>query len=199
MNETIYAFLHMYIPVAIFAAGLIIGILCFLQIVKFCLKLPFADAEDNSGNRCRRTLKLALYLAILLISSAGLVLSAPRVADIRAVLAAGDFHVASGLTISQDHPDFSGQRDRTGSIMTIVVKARYTNLIPGQAYVVIGTLMDDTKGEPIRDAEGNIITAKVRIVPKKTTGKIKMTYTFNGKNVSLSGAWDIRYTVAEDT
>lgn len=49
MNETIYAFLHMYNPVAIFAVGLTIRILCFYKKPNFAWKLPILQGRRMSA------------------------------------------------------------------------------------------------------------------------------------------------------
>ena len=60
---------------------------------------------------------------------------------------------------------------------TITDTVTYTDLVPGRAYVLSGTLMDKATGEPARDYNGNPITATANFTP--TTANGTTTLTFN--------------------
>lgn len=81
-----------------------------------------------------------------------------------------------------------GKTVTISSTMTVVDKVYYKNLIPGQVYVTEGTLMDKATGEAIRDAEGNVVTAKAQFVPEEADGEMEVTFTFNGTNLSSMDA-----------
>ena len=58
---------------------------------------------------------------------------------------------------------------------------KYTNLVPGQKYVVKGTLMDKSSGKALK-AGGKKITAMAEFVPKTASGQTVVTFTFNASS-----------------
>ncbi len=68
-----------------------------------------------------------------------------------------------------------------GEITDIV---EYKNLVPGKKYTVTGVLMDKDTGKEIK-VDGKPITASKTFTPEKSSGKVKVTFTF--KPGSLQG------------
>lgn len=61
-----------------------------------------------------------------------------------------------------------------GEITDIV---EYKNLVPGKKYTVTGVLMDKDTGKEIK-VDGKPITASKTFTPEKSSGKVKVTFTF---------------------
>ena len=64
--------------------------------------------------------------------------------------------------------------------VTIVDTVAYRNLVPDQKYTVVGTAMDKETGEALKDAAGNVITAKAVFTAKKANGTVDVTFKFDG-------------------
>lgn len=71
-----------------------------------------------------------------------------------------------------------------GKAVTIEDEVSYKNLATGREYTVTGTLMDSETGEPLKDAEGNAITASATFEPEDTEGKVKVTFTVDTSTLS---------------
>lgn len=68
--------------------------------------------------------------------------------------------------------------------ITLVDTVEYEGLKKGQEYKLIGTLMDQETGEPIK-ADGKPVTAEATFQAKKSTGSVKVKFTFDA--TSLKG------------
>ena len=68
--------------------------------------------------------------------------------------------------------------------ITIVDTVTYKNLKPGKKYKLTGTLMDKATGEPVKDAEGEEITAETSFKPETADGTAEVTFTFDGSNLA---------------
>ena len=71
-----------------------------------------------------------------------------------------------------------------GKAVTIEDEVSYKNLATGREYTVTGTLMDSETGEPLKDAEGNAVTASASFEPEDTEGKVKVTFTVDTSTLS---------------
>lgn len=63
----------------------------------------------------------------------------------------------------------------TNGIDTVSDKVEYTNLIPGETYVIRGVLMDKATGRELL-LDGNPVTAEMNFVPEKKDGSIKIDF-----------------------
>ena len=54
----------------------------------------------------------------------------------------------------------------------------------GKSYTVKTTLMDRTTGEPVKDAEGNDVSAEAKLVPERTEGFVEVPLQFDSRNVA---------------
>lgn len=71
-----------------------------------------------------------------------------------------------------------------GKAVTVEDEVSYKNLATGREYTVTGTLMDSATGEPIKDAEGNTVTASTTFEPENTVGKVKVTFSVDTSTLS---------------
>ena len=62
----------------------------------------------------------------------------------------------------------------------IVDTVKYTNLIPGIEYVLIGKLMNKATDEFVKDLNGNVITAERVFTPEESNGEVQVMFTFDG-------------------
>ena len=63
---------------------------------------------------------------------------------------------------------------------TLVDTVWYENLkTDGTEYTLTGTLMVKSSGEPLKDAEGNAVTATKSFKPKTATGQVELEFTFD--------------------
>ena len=72
-------------------------------------------------------------------------------------------------------------------VATVVDTVSYKNLVPGQEYVLTGTLhvkgVDDEGNvteEALLDADGNPVTAETTFTPETPSGTVEVTFTFDG-------------------
>ena len=63
----------------------------------------------------------------------------------------------------------------TNGTDTVSDKVEYTNLIPGETYVMRGVLMDKATGRELL-LDGNPVTAEMNFVPEKKDGSIKIDF-----------------------
>ena len=65
---------------------------------------------------------------------------------------------------------------------TIVIKdtVTYKNLPVGKTFTVKGTLMDKETGKPMKDDNGDVITAFTKFKAEKPDGTVEVTFTFSG-------------------
>lgn len=71
-----------------------------------------------------------------------------------------------------------------GKAVTVEDEVSYKNLATGREYTVTGTLMDSATGEPLKDAEGNTVTASTTFEPEDTEGKVKVTFSVDTSTLS---------------
>lgn len=71
-----------------------------------------------------------------------------------------------------------------GKAVTVEDEVSYKNLATGREYTVTGTLMDSATGEPIKDAEGNTVTASTTFEPEDNEGKVKVTFSVDTSTLS---------------
>lgn len=71
-----------------------------------------------------------------------------------------------------------------GKAVTIEDEVSYKNLATGREYTVTGTLMDSTTGEPLKDADGNAVTASTTFEPEANEGKVKVTFSVDTSTLS---------------
>lgn len=71
-----------------------------------------------------------------------------------------------------------------GKAVTIEDEVSYENLATGREYTVTGTLMDSETGEPLKDADGNAVTASTTFEPEDTEGKVKVTFSVDTSTLS---------------
>ncbi len=71
-----------------------------------------------------------------------------------------------------------------GKAVTVEDEVSYKNLATGREYTVTGTLMDSATGEPLKDADGNAVTASTTFEPEDNEGKAKVTFSVNTSTLS---------------
>lgn len=71
-----------------------------------------------------------------------------------------------------------------GKAVTVEDEVSYKNLATGREYIVTGTLMDSATGEPLKDADGNAVTASTTFEPEDTEGKVKVTFSVDTSTLS---------------
>lgn len=72
-----------------------------------------------------------------------------------------------------------------GENVQLTDSVAYENVVPGQTYTVVGTLMDKATGEEFMDADGNAITASTEFVPTNVSGSVDVLFVFG--NVDVAG------------
>lgn len=65
----------------------------------------------------------------------------------------------------------------------VIDRAEYSNLDADDMYRMVGTLMDKGTGEPVRDAEGNPITAEKVFVAEDVKGFVELAFGFDATTV----------------
>lgn len=65
---------------------------------------------------------------------------------------------------------------RNGENVTLVDKVEYDHITVGLTYTVFGTVMVKETGEPLRDAEGNVITASTTFTPETSSGYVNVVF-----------------------
>ena len=63
--------------------------------------------------------------------------------------------------------------------MTILDIVDYTNLIPGQLYTVVGTLLAKETNSVLLDKDGNPITVSMTFTPETANGSVEMNFAFD--------------------
>ncbi|MDO4796908.1 MAG: VaFE repeat-containing surface-anchored protein [Coriobacteriales bacterium] len=61
----------------------------------------------------------------------------------------------------------------------IIDTVTYTNLTPGNTYVMRGTLYDKGTGEPLRGEDGNPVTTETTVVPEERDGSVDLEFSFD--------------------
>ncbi len=67
---------------------------------------------------------------------------------------------------------------RSDGEAVLIDTVTYTDLLPGRAYTLRGTLVDQTTGEPT-PADGERITSELIFTPESSSGSVDMTFTFD--------------------
>ena len=80
--------------------------------------------------------------------------------------------------------DASGSHEEQASSSTCIHdEVAYSGLTPGKEYKLSGALhiknSDDTDAGPLKDADGNAVTAEVAFTPEKSAGTVALTFTFD--------------------
>lgn len=78
--------------------------------------------------------------------------------------------------------------DQTSGTNTVVAGEKvvisdmvsYENLKAGQAYTLIGKLMDQETEKVVKDAHGKDVVSEVEFIPKEKDGKVEVLFTFDG-------------------
>ena len=65
------------------------------------------------------------------------------------------------------------------SSVTIVDTVTYNNLIPGEEYTVTGSLIKKSNGKPVRDSEGDAVTASATFTPTDKDGSVDVVFVFD--------------------
>ena len=69
---------------------------------------------------------------------------------------------------------------RPNKEITLIDEIEYKNLKKGETYTAKGRLMDKKTGEVCKDSAGNDITAEQEFTARSTSGKVKVTFKFDG-------------------
>ena len=75
-----------------------------------------------------------------------------------------------------------------GESATVVDTVFYENLIPGKEYVVSGVLMDKATGEPLKDAQGNGVSASAAFTPESPDGEVEVAFGFDATGLAGKSA-----------
>lgn len=84
-----------------------------------------------------------------------------------------------------------------GNGTKIIDEVAYTDLIPGEEYVLIGKLVDKNSGETLYQGEEEISTT-LSFVPETENGKIDMEFQFDGSHLEDKAAVIIQQLYFED-
>lgn len=71
-----------------------------------------------------------------------------------------------------------------GKAVTVEDEVSYKNLATGREYTVTGTLMDSATGEPLKNADGNAVTASATFEAEDNEGKVKVTFSVDTSTLS---------------
>jgi len=79
----------------------------------------------------------------------------------------------------------NGEKELCGEneIYEIVDTVSYTNLIPGKTYRLEGTLMNAETEEPVKNAEGEVVSSILEFTPQESSGKETMLFSVPSKDV----------------
>lgn len=67
---------------------------------------------------------------------------------------------------------------------TVSDSVSYDNLVPGEKYTLVSTLMDKDTGKPVADKHGNVITMSKTFVAWRASGFIETEFSFDASNLS---------------
>lgn len=70
------------------------------------------------------------------------------------------------------------------SQVTVTDAVAYSNLIPGTEYTVTGTMMARESNQPLKDAQGNPITASTTFVAEEANGSVDLQFTFSSEQLA---------------
>ena len=95
-----------------------------------------------------------------------------------------------GQTVTLTPPEIhttatiGGKKEATAAgTITIEDVVKYENLIPGKEYTVFGELMDKATGKSFL-VDGKPVTAEATFTPKKSSGEVKVEFTFDAAGIS---------------
>ena len=95
-----------------------------------------------------------------------------------------------GQTVTLTPPEIhttatiGGKKEATAAdTITIEDVVKYKNLIPGKEYTVFGELMDKSTGKSFF-VDGKPVTAEATFTPEKSSGEVKMEFTFNAAGIT---------------
>ena len=69
-----------------------------------------------------------------------------------------------------------------GEKVTLIDTVAYQNLLPGQEYQVVGTLMDKETEKPV-EVDGKPVTSETVFTPGNADGTVDVTFTFDGSGM----------------
>ena len=81
--------------------------------------------------------------------------------------------------------------------ITIKDTVEYKHLVPNTEYVIKGTLTDKSTGKPFM-VKGKEITSTVKFVPDKASGKVEVTFTFDGSAIKKDTELVVFETLSRD-
>lgn len=94
-----------------------------------------------------------------------------------------------GQTVTVEVPEIGtkatveGKKEITADgEITIDDVVSYKNLTPGKEYVIKGVLMDKSIGKPF-EIDGKTVTSEVTFTPKKSSGEVKISFTFDASTI----------------
>lgn len=74
-----------------------------------------------------------------------------------------------------------------GATSTIVDAVAYENLRPGEAYKVSGKLVWKADGSPVKDANGQEVSASAEFTPQAAFGTVDVAFSFDASDVAEDG------------
>lgn len=75
--------------------------------------------------------------------------------------------------------DKDGDHEIHGNKVVLVDTIKYENLVPGEKYKVLGTLMDKKTGKPAKDKNGEKIVTEATFTPEKENGETEAVFKFS--------------------
>lgn len=66
----------------------------------------------------------------------------------------------------------------------IVDSVRYSNLTPGERYIIEGTLIDVSTGETVKDSNNNALVSRTLLIPDEPDGIVEVPFEFDGSSFS---------------
>ena len=94
-----------------------------------------------------------------------------------------------GQTVKIKNPEIGtkatadGKKEITADKITITDVVSYKDLTPGKEYKLTGVLMNKATNDKLL-IDGKEITAEATFTPKATTGEVKMTFTFDARELT---------------
>ena len=88
--------------------------------------------------------------------------------------------IEAELAIADSDDRMSGVGEKTVLIDTV----KYSNLVVGEEYKVVGNLMDKFSGAAVVDAEGNPITAETVFKPESADGSVEIRFEFDSRHLA---------------
>lgn len=94
-----------------------------------------------------------------------------------------------GQTVTVEVPEIGtkanveGKKEITASDRVVIEDiVSYKNLAPGKEYTIKGILMDKATGKPF-EIDGKNVTSEVTFTPEKSSGEIKVSFTFDASTI----------------